>query len=72
MYKYELAQEAGVSLKRISELCRQYEQDLIRLYPLYKRRNKMLPPVLVAFLKEKPISKEEREKLKKILDDMEV
>ena len=28
--------------------------------------------LLVAFLKEKPISKEEREKLKKILDDMEV
>lgn len=55
MYKYELAEEAGVSPKRISELCVMYETELKALYPQYKRTTKILPPILVQFLKEKYI-----------------
>ena len=55
MYKYELAQAAGVSVNCITELCKQYEDELVKLYPLYKRTTKLLPPILVHFLKEKYI-----------------
>lgn len=53
LYKSELAREAEVSLDCISELCKQYEEDIIRLYPQYKRTTKLLPPIVVQFLKEK-------------------
>ena len=53
MYKYELAEAAGVSTYCITQLCKQYETELQQLYPLYKRTTKLLPPVLVRFLKEK-------------------
>lgn len=53
MYKSELAQEAGVSLGCITQLCKQYEAELKALFPAYKRTTKLLPPILVNFLKEK-------------------
>lgn len=55
MYKYELAQLAGVSVGCITDLCKQYEADLRALYPAYRRSTKLLPPILVRFLKEKYI-----------------
>lgn len=53
MYKYELADLAGVSTRCITELCKQYEQEMQLLCPTYRRSSKLLPPILVAFLKEK-------------------
>ena len=55
VYKNELARQAGVSLGCISNLCRQYEQEIVALYPQYTRHTKLLPPKVVAFLKQKYI-----------------
>ena len=60
LYKNELAQQAGVSLDCISDLCLYYEDEIKKLYPRYKRRSKQLPPVVVAFLKEKYVVKEDK------------
>lgn len=55
MYKYELAEAAGVSVACITALCKQYEAELKALYPAYRRTTKLLPPILVRFLKERYI-----------------
>lgn len=55
VYKNELARQAGVSLGCISRLCRQYEQEIIAIYPQYTRCTKLLPPKVANFLREKYI-----------------
>lgn len=53
VYKNELARQAGVSLDCISNLCKQYEKEIIAIYPQYTRHTKLLPPNVVEFLKNK-------------------
>ena len=51
--KSKLATQAGVCLDCITNLCKQYEEDIKRLYPRYSRYSRLLPPNVAAFLREK-------------------
>ena len=50
------------------ESCRQQERESF----LHRVYSGSAGDLIAAFLKEEPISKEERERLRKLLDDMEV
>ena len=51
MYKYELAQLAGVSLKTLSKWLKESETELLKLG--YKRTDHILTPKAVKFIKDK-------------------
>ena len=51
MTKQQLADRAGVSVKTLSNWCRQYQEELWMMG--FRPRMKVLPPNIVTFLSEK-------------------
>ena len=51
MLKSELAREAGVSVKTFSRWCKPYQKELKKMG--WKPRMKLLPPKIVAYLRDK-------------------